>query len=129
MRLIFMGITFGIAVIVALVLVLTFIQPEFNTRVGAQLFAYKTRQLPVYYYIIGAFAAGLLIGIIQAISTFFRSRGKISQKDHHIRELETKLNDAHLRISGLETEAKLSEPTKPAPGNTGDPVEFLTMEI
>jgi uncharacterized membrane protein YciS (DUF1049 family) len=79
---------FVLAFFVALILVLTFIQPEFKQSVGAQILTYKTRQLPVYFYVIGAFALGLGLGIMQALYTFIRTRTEIFRKNRKIRELE-----------------------------------------
>ena len=82
---------FIITLFIALVLVLTFIQPEFKQLVGAQVLTYKTRPLPVYLYVIGAFALGLGLGIIQALYTFIRTRADLFRKNRRIRELERTL--------------------------------------
>jgi hypothetical protein len=84
---------FIITLFIALVLVLTFIQPEFKQLVGAQVLTYKTRPLPVYLYVIGAFALGLGLGIIQALYTFIRSRAELFRKNRRIRELERTLEE------------------------------------
>ena len=114
MRLLSWGVTFIIAMFIALALVLTFTQPEFKTTVGAQILTYKTQQLPVYYYVAGAFATGLLIGVFQSLYTFFHSRAQIFHKNGKIKELERKLADAEQRIAAFESEAKPSEPTPPS---------------
>ena len=84
---------FIITLFIALVLVLTFIQPEFKQLVGAQVLTYKTRPLPVYLYVIGAFALGLGLGIIQALYTFIRTRADLFRKSRRIRELERTLEE------------------------------------
>ena len=114
MRLLSWGVTFIIALFIALALVLTFTQPEFKTTVGAQIFTYKTKQLPVYYYVVGAFTAGLLVGVFQALYTFFRSRAQIFHKNGKIKELERKLAETEQRIAAFESEAKPSEPAPPS---------------
>ena len=58
-----------------------------------QILTYKTRQLPVYSYVAGAFVAGLLIGIFQALFTFIRLKAEIFRKNRVIRELELKVAD------------------------------------
>ncbi len=95
--------TFIIALFIALVLVLTFTQQEFKTTVGAQIITYKTQQMPVYLYVAGAFAFGLLLGIIQGLFSFFRAKAEIARKNKTIGELEqkvlyleTKVLDEHL---------------------------------
>jgi uncharacterized membrane protein YciS (DUF1049 family) len=84
---------FIITLFIALVLVLTFIQPEFKQLVGAQVLTYKTRPLPVYLYVIGAFALGLGLGTIQALYTFIRTRADLFRKNRRIRELERTLEE------------------------------------
>jgi uncharacterized membrane protein YciS (DUF1049 family) len=93
MRLFSWILMFIITLFIALVLVLTFIQPEFKQFVGAQVLTYKTRPLPVYLYVIGAFALGLGLGIIQALYTFIRTRADLFRKNRRIRELEQALEE------------------------------------
>ena len=76
----------------------------------------------MYYYVAGAFATGLLIGVFQSLYTFFHSRAQIFHKNGKIKELERKLAEAEQRIAALESEAKLSEPTPP-PIETKDDLE------
>ena len=113
MRLIYWGFVFIIALFIAMAVVLTFVQPEFNTTVGAQIFTYKTKQLPVYYYVIGAFGVGLIIGVLQALYTFFHTRAQIFHKNGRIKDLERQLADAERRIATLQNELKLREPVPP----------------
>jgi uncharacterized membrane protein YciS (DUF1049 family) len=94
---------FILSLFVALILVLTFIQPEFKQSVGAQILTYKTRQMPVYLYVIGAFALGLSLGIIQALYTFIRSRADLFRKNRRIRELEQQLEER----TGQETKGEI----------------------
>jgi uncharacterized membrane protein YciS (DUF1049 family) len=84
---------FIITLFIALILVLTFIQPEFKQLVGAQILTYKTRPLPVYIYVIAAFALGLGLGIFQAMYTFIRTRADLFRKNRRIHELEQALEE------------------------------------
>ncbi|MBN2036493.1 MAG: LapA family protein [Chitinispirillaceae bacterium] len=84
---------FIFSLFIALVLVLTFIQPEFKQMVGAQILTYKTQQMPVYSYVIGAFVLGLALGVMQALYTFIRTRAELFAKNRKIRELEHQLDE------------------------------------
>ena len=110
---------FIVTLFVALALVLTFTQPEFKTTVGAQILTYKTRQLPVYSYVAGAFVAGLLIGIFQALFTFIRLKAEIFRKNRVIRELEQK-------VAGLE-EKKTPASSPPLPPAAQTPPSTTTL--
>ena len=92
MRIVSWLLLFVVAFFIALILVLTFIQPEFRPKVGVQILTYKTPwQLPVYIYVVGAFVAGLGLGIMQALYTFIRTRTEIFRKNRKIRDLEQQL--------------------------------------
>jgi uncharacterized membrane protein YciS (DUF1049 family) len=96
-------VTFVIALFIALVLVLTFTQPEFNTTVGAKILVYKTHQLPVYVYVAAAFVAGLALGVMQVIFTFIRAKAALFHKNRRIRELEQKLEELERQTPPAET--------------------------
>jgi uncharacterized membrane protein YciS (DUF1049 family) len=101
MRLFSWMVTFIITLFIAMVLVLTFTQQEFKTTVGAQIITYKTRQLPVYLYVAGAFAFGLALGVFQVIFTFIRAKAEIFRKNKMIRELEQKVESLEQQIKEL----------------------------
>jgi uncharacterized membrane protein YciS (DUF1049 family) len=107
-------ILFILAFFIALVMVLTFIQPEFKQLVGAQVLTYKTRQLPVYFYVIGAFGLGVALGVMQALYTFIRTRTELFRKNRRIRELEQLVDEQAAKI------AAAPSPTGDAPVETGD---------
>lgn len=74
--------------LVALVLVLTFIQPEFKQEVSMRLLAFSTRKIPIYLYVLGAFTAGLGLGLLTAIIGFFKAKMTGLKNNKRIRELE-----------------------------------------
>lgn len=80
--------------IVALVLVLTFIQPEFKQEVSLRLLAFSTRKIPIYLYVVGAFAAGLGLGLGTALVGFFKAKLAAMKKNKRIKELELALEVA-----------------------------------
>lgn len=121
MRLFSWMVTFIIALFIALVLVLTFTQPEFKTTVGAQIITYKTRQMPVYLYVAGAFAFGLALGVFQVIFTFIRAKAEIFRKNKMIRELEQKVEGLEQQMQEVPAkDARREEPlASPSTGRDG----------
>jgi uncharacterized integral membrane protein len=85
---------FAVALFVALVMVLTFMQPPFRQEVGARILSIETRALPVYLYVLGAFLAGLLFGILVLLPGYVRATVEAGRRSRRIRELEQKAVDA-----------------------------------
>jgi len=85
---------FMIALFIALVMVLTFMQPAFKQEVGAKILTIQTRAIPVYMYVLGAFLAGLFFGLLTMLPGYVRTRVESGRKNRRIRELEQKLVEA-----------------------------------
>lgn len=81
--------------LIVLVLVLTFIQPEFKQEVSVRLLTYSTRKVPLYLYVLGAFTAGLGLGLITALVGYVKSKMTVMKKNKRIRELEDTLAETH----------------------------------
>jgi uncharacterized integral membrane protein len=109
MRLLTWLLLFVIVSFMALVLVLTFMQPAFKTEVGVQILTVKTKTFPVYLYVLGAFASGLLFGVLAMLSGYVRSKLDGRRKSKRIRELEEKLDDAEKRAAAVDSVRTLSE--------------------
>jgi hypothetical protein len=82
---------FAVALFIALVMVLTFMQPAFQQKVGARILTVPTREIPVYMYVLGAFLAGLLFGVLVVLPGYFRAAVEGSRKSRRVLELERKL--------------------------------------
>jgi hypothetical protein len=82
---------FVVALFLAMVMVLTFMQPAFRQEVGARIFTIQTRALPVYLYVLGAFLAGLLFGVLTVLPGYIRAAVESGRRNRRIRELEQKL--------------------------------------
>lgn len=82
---------FAVALFIALVMVLTFMQPVFKQEVGAKILTVQTHAIPVYMYVLGAFLAGLFFGIITLLPGFIHLKLEGGRKNRRIRELEQKL--------------------------------------
>jgi hypothetical protein len=91
MRLMKWLLLFALSLFIALVLVLTFVQPAFKVEVGAQILTHTTRPIPVYLYVLGAFIAGLVLGASAAVIGFVRAKAVEFRKNKRIRELENLL--------------------------------------
>jgi uncharacterized membrane protein YciS (DUF1049 family) len=82
---------FALAFVIALVVVLTFIQPAFQQKVGLQILTYQTRPFSVVYFVLGSFLIGLCIGFFTAIWSYIISRTELFKKNRHIKSLELEL--------------------------------------
>ncbi|MBN2187921.1 MAG: LapA family protein [Chitinispirillaceae bacterium] len=101
---------FAIALFIALVMVLTFMQPAFKQEVGARIFSVQTRALPVYLYVLGAFLAGLFFGIFSVLPAAIRSRMEGARKSRRIKELEQKLVESETSREESSADAKFLPP-------------------
>jgi uncharacterized integral membrane protein len=101
---------FFIAVLIAVVLVLTFMQPAFKQEVGARIFTMQTRALPVYLYVLGAFLVGLLFGIFSMLPSEIRSRIEGARKSRRIKELEQKLVESETPLVESSADKKFLAP-------------------
>ncbi|NLW31720.1 MAG: LapA family protein [Fibrobacter sp.] len=79
---------FGAAFFAAWILIFTFTQPQFKETASARIFTYYTPPIPVYLYVAGAFAMGLLIGLAVALYYYITYQARIHKKNKQIRVLE-----------------------------------------
>lgn len=101
---------FFIAIGIAVILVLTFMQPAFKQEVGARIFSVETRALPVYLYVLGAFLAGLIFGVVSILPGEVRARMESARKSRRIRDLEQKLVESENHRLESSTDAKFLPP-------------------
>ena len=99
MKLFKWGILFVFAFISAWVMIFTFTQPPFKEKVPAQLLAYQTPAIPIYTYVAGAFAVGLLVGLIIAFYYYILMRSEIHKKSKRLKELEKEIAGANDEIA------------------------------
>ena len=112
MRVVAWLLLFMVAFFIALALVLTFMQPAFKQEVGAQILTLHTRSIPVYMYVLGAFAAGLFLGVLGMLAGYISAKRDASRKNKRIRELEQQHTES---------------PAAERPGQTGEE-RFLPAE-
>jgi uncharacterized membrane protein YciS (DUF1049 family) len=93
---------------VAFVVIITFSQPQFQVQVSAHIFTYNTKALPVWAYVAGALALGLVCGLSVAAYNFVRLRAEMFKKDRQLRTLESELQAAQAKP------AETSTPQEPA---------------
>jgi hypothetical protein len=101
---------FAVALFIALVMVLTFMQPVFKQEVGARILTIQTRAIPVYMYVLGAFLAGLFIGICAMLPGSIRGKVEGGRKNRRIKELEQKLVEAENAHTESPADAKFLPP-------------------
>ena len=70
-------IIFGVFITISLFI--TFTQEAFQSDVSANLLLTKTPPFPVYFFIIGAFLVGLIIGLIIAVADHFHMAKKMQE--------------------------------------------------
>lgn len=77
----------------AFVIIVTFSQAPFKQPVAAMIFTYHTPAIALYWYVIGAVAAGLALGLAVALYYGIVLKTALHKKNKRIRELEDKLGD------------------------------------
>ena len=98
MKLIKWILIFILAFIASFILIITFSQPVFKETASARIVGYVTPDIPVYYYIVGAFAFGLLIGMGVAVYNFITGSAESIKKSRRIRELEREVEEGKNQI-------------------------------
>jgi hypothetical protein len=101
---------FVVALFIALVMVLTFMQPVFKQEVGAKILTVQTHAIPVYMYVLGAFLAGVLFGLLTVLPGYLRAMMDGGRKSRRIRELEQKLVESENVSVESSTDAKFLPP-------------------
>jgi hypothetical protein len=72
----------------ATMLTLTFMQPAFRQEVSVSIVFFKTREFPVYCYVLAALAVGLLLGVFPMLLLYIRAKREVFRRGKRIRELE-----------------------------------------
>jgi hypothetical protein len=96
---------------VSWILIITFSQDAFKMTAPVKLFIHTTRAMPIYYYIIGAFIGGLVIGLGVATYYYISLNSKLFKRSREINALEEE-------IAGLKHADTYSQPgdgAQPAP--------------
>lgn len=112
MRLFKWILSFSAAFLVAWVVIFTFIQPPFKTRVPAKILRYETPAIPVYLYVAGAFGAGIVISGIIGFAYFLGAQTKTARLKRQVRDLSIELEE--LRRT-LPQEHAAEDPVPPDP--------------
>ena len=108
---------FAVAFVMAWVLIFTFTQEPFRELVPARVLAYQTPAIPIYIYVAGAFAIGLLIGLATAFYNYIVLSTKVHQKTKKINNLE---QDLTVTREDLERLRQYSSEDNSMPGNNTD---------
>jgi uncharacterized integral membrane protein len=77
-----------VTVFLAITLTLTFMQPAFGQEVSVSILFFKTRVFPVYFYVLAAFVAGLVLGIFPMLFLYIKTKREAMRSVKRNRELE-----------------------------------------
>jgi uncharacterized membrane protein YciS (DUF1049 family) len=88
MRMIKWFLFFGIAFAFSWVLIFTFMQEPFRAMVTAKVLWYQSKPYPIYYFVLGSFTIGLLVGIVLLLYNFIFLNVQLHRANKRIRELE-----------------------------------------
>jgi hypothetical protein len=85
------AIVFAAAFCLAFVIIVTFSQAPFRQPVPAMIFSYQTKPIALYWYVVGALGAGLIVGLAVALYSYIDLKTALFKKNKTIRELEEKI--------------------------------------
>lgn len=89
---------FFVAFLFSWILIFTFIQEPFKELVSAKILMYTTPKIPIYLYVAGAFAIGLLLGLFTAFYYYIVLQKKVHKTTKELHEVENKLADARRNL-------------------------------
>lgn len=104
MRFMKWSVLFVAAFIVAWILIFTFTQEPFRVTVSAKILAYQTPAIPVYIYVAGAFAIGLLIGLWVAIYYYIIQSRQLHIKSKKLSATEQELIQKNSELERFQAE-------------------------
>jgi uncharacterized membrane protein YciS (DUF1049 family) len=87
MRFLKAALIFLASFVVAWIIIFTFIQEPFHHPAPAKVLWYESPPFPIYYYVVGTFLVGLLIGIIMSAYYYITLSVTIAKKDRELRAL------------------------------------------
>jgi uncharacterized membrane protein YciS (DUF1049 family) len=82
---------FAISFVIAWILIFTFTQEPFRALASVQLFVRKSPEYPLYYFVLGAFLIGLVLGLLLLMYNWITLRTQLFKSSRRIRELEEQL--------------------------------------
>ena len=93
---------FFVAFLFSWILIFTFIQEPFKELVSAKILMYTAPKIPIYLYVAGAFAIGLLLGLFTAFYYYIVLQKKVHKTTKELHEVENKLADARRNLERSE---------------------------
>jgi lysylphosphatidylglycerol synthetase-like protein (DUF2156 family) len=131
MRLIKGSIVFGVAFAAAWVIIFTFMQTPFQEAVPARLLWHQTPPYPIYYYLIGAFVLGLLIGSVTLGYSYVTAFLDARRHKHEAREARERAEQLERQVENMASELarrdeRPAHPEPPAEADAAVDLEQLT---
>jgi hypothetical protein len=106
---------FVVSFFISWVVIGTFSQVEFRMKAPARIIMYTTAQIPIYYFIVGAFLLGLGLGLAVAAYNFislkarsFKTNGEARRQDEEIARLTAGLQECERQRQEAESKLALS---------------------
>jgi hypothetical protein len=93
---------FVVAFLLAWVLIFTFMQEPFKESVSAKILTMRTPAIPIYLYVAGSFAIGLLAGCAFAMYTYVTVQAKVHLKTKECLSLQEQLAELSRRLESSE---------------------------
>ncbi len=124
MKILKWGLFFIASFLISWILITTFSQEQFRQAVSARVFTYRTIAIPIYWYVAGAFAAGLLIGLFVAVYNYINLKHQLRKQNRVLRTLEEERDR-------LQMQATMNKPSddRPATRPAGDQAPLSYPEI
>jgi uncharacterized membrane protein YciS (DUF1049 family) len=112
--------------LISWILITTFSQEAFRQPVSARVFAYQTIAIAIYWYVIGAFAAGLLIGLFVAVYNYINCSTRLRKRNRQIRALEEERDRLQMQATMNKPESRthppsIVSPESPSPAAENEP--------
>jgi len=106
------GIFFVLAFLISFILLRTFSQEAFRQVAPARILGYRTPEIPIYYFIAGAFLIGLGIGLVVAIYNYITATAEKLKQSRIIKDQDRRIEELSAQVVQLSPHTDPREITK-----------------
>ena len=128
MRFVKWGLFFVLSFVVAWIVIFTFIQEPFKTRVPAIILTLRTPAIPIYIYLAGAFALGLGIGLAVAVFNYLTLLFRLRKSRHAYKELSAYTDTLKVKIGAQRARPESDATRKEAVSEAGSDREEALLD-